>query len=353
MIYHTLPRPDGNSLAEQAVSRIVDAGFTAVGFFFVLSGFILTTVYRDEQTVLRAIQFWAARVARIYPTYVVSLLLDLPRLLLWRIGKYALAKGALLTAGTLIAQIFLLQVWVPKTGGLNFPSWSIATEAFFYLCFPLILAPSLRVRGLNVNLLLCSACIVGALAIAGASAVLVHDTDLALVIGRNPIVRLPEFAAGMFLANVFNEFGRRDDAEWPTRIFVVGVLVSLAVALMAHGVPDAILDTALLPSYSAIILGGAMCRGRLAALLSLPTMVLLGEASYALYLIHAPAWSFVQLWSPSPTVAIFLLYIAGTVVCSILMFVFFERPMRTHLNAFFGERLGNGRKVIVVHGKAR
>jgi peptidoglycan/LPS O-acetylase OafA/YrhL len=110
-----------------------------VSFFFVLSGFILTHVYRD-QTPFRYRQFFRARFARLYPTVLVStlfLLAVLPLNVAW--GQNG---GPQLAVISFIAKISMLDSLIPIRGvqfAWNGISWSISTEFFFYAAFPLLL----------------------------------------------------------------------------------------------------------------------------------------------------------------------------------------------------------------------
>src|SRR5690348_9842412 len=57
------------------------SGYIAVGLFFVLSGFVLTYTYLGGAapwTRLDKRTFWVARLARIYPLYVLSLAMAVP-----------------------------------------------------------------------------------------------------------------------------------------------------------------------------------------------------------------------------------------------------------------------------------
>src|SRR5580698_8802877 len=66
-------------LAPGWVNSILRNGYLGVPFFFVLSGFILTYNYAsDPQQRIVARSFWMARFARIYPIYLVALVLSLP-----------------------------------------------------------------------------------------------------------------------------------------------------------------------------------------------------------------------------------------------------------------------------------
>ena len=51
-------------------------GFVGVNFFFVLSGFILVYTYDGPDLNVR--KFWWARFARIYPAYILSLVVAAP-----------------------------------------------------------------------------------------------------------------------------------------------------------------------------------------------------------------------------------------------------------------------------------
>ena len=64
----------------EGVRHWVGAGYSAVGVFFVLSGFVLAWNYLDGDGRMQAgpRAFWAARVARVYPVYALTFLLSAP-----------------------------------------------------------------------------------------------------------------------------------------------------------------------------------------------------------------------------------------------------------------------------------
>ncbi|MDZ4048042.1 MAG: acyltransferase, partial [Pseudoxanthomonas sp.] len=101
-----------------------------VSFFFVLSGFILTYVYPRLATLDDTQRFLRARVARIWPAHVASFALG-----------FALMPYAWDT-WTAIANLLLVHAWIPQSAyyfSYNGVSWSVSTEAFFYLAFPLLI----------------------------------------------------------------------------------------------------------------------------------------------------------------------------------------------------------------------
>jgi peptidoglycan/LPS O-acetylase OafA/YrhL len=90
--------------------------------------------------------------------------------------------------------------------------------------------------------------------------------------------------------------------------------------------------------FSALILAVASGRTFLSVLLRQPWMVLLGEASYALYIIHWSVTTFLRLgWlGAAGTPAVHLLFLLGTVAASVLCYRFIEVPWRRRLRGAGG-----------------
>lgn len=80
-----------------------------VSFFFVLSAFILTCVYPQLSGWHQAKEFLIARWARIWPSHIVSGVLWVAQM------SFAdLRGGGLMLVVALIANIFLVQAWIPS-----------------------------------------------------------------------------------------------------------------------------------------------------------------------------------------------------------------------------------------------
>ena len=120
-----------------AVRADCEQGYTSVSFFLLLSGFVLAYNYSDraQKGQLSARNFWIARVSRLYPIYLVALLISLGMLMEeWHVRTHAqFAWGVALTP-------LMLQGWSPSLSTFwNTPAWTMCTEAFFYLIFPLVI----------------------------------------------------------------------------------------------------------------------------------------------------------------------------------------------------------------------
>jgi peptidoglycan/LPS O-acetylase OafA/YrhL len=275
-------------------------GFVGVNFFFVLSGFILVYTYEGPQ--LSARSFWWARFARVYPAYLLSLIvaapffffavrqLDLP-FFAW--SKQHLFLACLLTLG-------LLQSWVPQ-GALTWNSvcWSLSVEAFFYFVFPYFL---IRSRKLSSSGLLWWVIALWCVSLSltfgyvllhpdGAANVNSGATNLFWknVISFNPLVRLPEFLIGMMAGRLFLQeiAGGNRSKKFATPLVLAGLAGFAAIIIFANRIPNPVLSAGLLsPAFAAIIFGAAW-QPRWLSFLAAPWLILLGDASYSLYLLHS------------------------------------------------------------------
>jgi peptidoglycan/LPS O-acetylase OafA/YrhL len=114
-----------------ALYALLRGGYLAVTTFFVLSGFVLSRSYsRAKWTRRHLARYAVGRIARVYPVYLVSLLIVAPFIAADRVpGK----------ASLLAAYALLLQAWLGRIPvSWNTPAWSLSCEMFFYLLFPLL-----------------------------------------------------------------------------------------------------------------------------------------------------------------------------------------------------------------------
>nr|WP_281409787.1 acyltransferase [Methylobacterium sp. BTF04] len=278
-----------------SIPQAIGLGYSGVTFFFVLSGFILAYTYRqaDLSTRETVARFRWARVARVYPVYLLSLLIALPWLAAWVVKTPPPLQG-LMAASAVLAPLGL-HAWVPGAAcALDCPSWSISTEAFFYLAFPALLPVVLRAPGRAAAATLVLWLAATALAILawnrwapGVSLIAPEGAGLgaqllAQGIKYNPLLRLPEFVAGLLLYVVWTR----------VRLPVAGLLGTAALAALAlvsaaPHLPVAPMHNGLtVLVWAPLILAGAAIRsGPLVA----PAALFLGKISFALYLLHTPA----------------------------------------------------------------
>jgi peptidoglycan/LPS O-acetylase OafA/YrhL len=321
-------------------------GQTSVTFFYMLSGYILAVVYlRRSGGAVEWKPFYAARFARIYPLFTATIFFALPLLPWLRIPNYGAVRGSLLSLVTLTGNLLMLKGWVPYLRGLDDPNWSLSVEAFFYLLFP-VLGPFIWRQSRQRALVLFLAFYFFWEAIV--FWVYSHFTfNPYEFIKWNPIVYLNEFICGIILARILEGHGAGD---WVARfgkkasmpIFALAsvaffVIVYRGVFVEAGGVMDGLS----IPIFALIIWSCSYSDTFLSRILSVRWLVVLGEASYGLYLIHLPVYEyFARLNLIRPY--LFPLYLATTIGLSVLSFYFFEIPARRVILHRFGVRPREG-----------
>jgi len=285
----------GLTRAPMWCQKFASVGYVALSFFFILSGFILAYTYAGRDFNLR--QFWRARLARLYPVYLFSLFVAAPfffyAVLKINIPELAWFRNHL--GSTVVLVLTMLQAWVPPAAlGWNGVAWAVSVEIFFYVVFPLLLARFSRIsnRGLAMIGLVCW---LGAVATSVAYVVLSPDHVVAdssqdflfwlNALKFNPLVRLPEFVVGLACGYWF--LRGEHNPKLATPLVLSGTAVALAVTAFSHQIPYPVLHTGLFaPAFAAIICGLAL-RPRCTSFLECKWLVLLGESSYCLYLLHA------------------------------------------------------------------
>ena len=133
------------SYVSSAIARsFVGTGYIAVDLFFVLSGFVLAYKYCGEDGTLIGSRraFWAARFARVYPVYVLSLAIGAP-LYLQTLHQHHTVPSMAIKASRSLAVVALLltQAWFFRLAtAWNTPAWSFGGSGPSYLAFPVVLS---------------------------------------------------------------------------------------------------------------------------------------------------------------------------------------------------------------------
>ena len=318
--------------AAQPFAQNYALGHAGVGFFFVLSGFILTYTYHDALTgaagAIRA--FYVARFARVYPAYVVSTIFAL--LVLVRFGGpfWNPATPAMRVAA-LAAQLLAVQAWIPNEQiylGVNSPAWSISVEVFFYLVFPFLLVSLSRAFATSgARVTFAAAGVTWALV---AAAFLIPHPVVVWTAYVFPPSRLLEFVVGMLVALAFLRGYR---VRRPATLWEMLAAAAVVVAILAGPlIPEALRYAVwLVPFWAALIAVVAAGAGGVSRALSHPALVRLGEISYGVYLLHVSVLTIaVKLIAP-PFATIVAL--AATLIGASALYLYVERPLRVRIRA--------------------
>jgi peptidoglycan/LPS O-acetylase OafA/YrhL len=262
MLYHV------NSWDLQVI-RGSSAGFTGVGLFFVLSGFVLTWTARPGTTLGT---FYRRRLARILPNHLVTFALG--------VLVTVLVLGVTPDPTAVLTGVFLVQAWSPDEQmvfALNGVAWSLSCEIAFYSVFPLLLWALRRVpartRAVVAGVALATPAIIGTIWPA-----------LIPLLFHLPPSRLPEFVLGMVTALAVQEGWRpRVPAPVCLGLLAAGVLGAAWFDGWSPVVLTAVLAAVFAPLAARCAWGDVAGRNRWARH---PVVLLAGGLSFAFYLVH-------------------------------------------------------------------
>jgi exopolysaccharide production protein ExoZ len=282
-------------------------GHAGVDFFFVLSGFIIMHVHNDDigQPARIGNYLWR-RFSRIFPFYWV---ITAVCVLLIILGQHADA----LTVQWAISSVFLLPRKQPPIVGV---AWTLTSELVFYLIFALLIW-NRRIGALVMGVWLTSVC-------------------LTMVVQQIPATFLSSrfhlhFFFGMATAIIL----RRSRVPAPAFVLSTGILAFLALGLAENLKVVSGLDTIPHIGYavsSAIIVLGLVEVERQRMLQTNKAFVMIGSASYSIYLTHiltiGVIWQvYTRVGIPIPMWILCLIFIVGGTLGGWLIHRFVELPL--------------------------
>jgi peptidoglycan/LPS O-acetylase OafA/YrhL len=340
---------NGLAPVDGSVVAFLDGGRTAVSLFFVLSGFVLAYNYPDLAGRIARRNFYVARIARIYPVLFLGLLIGAVGVVhAWSRPETLLAWYALKSPDTgsllasLGAQLTMTTGWFPFASinqPWNGPAWSISCEVFFYATFPLLIILFRRWSG-RITVIAATA----AWLLQGAW-ILVLDGALpenrsGFLISQFPLTHLTEFVLGIAAWRLWS--GAPMDRRWRVPL-LAGTLVALAA--LAYLAPIDPAYWPMTPLFALLVVLLAARDGDRRSWLALPLMLVLGEASYSLYLLHLPLVRVYEIAGVPPG-PVGWAAMAATVLVSMGVFTWFETPLRRLIRRRFRASEPSGDAVL-------
>ncbi len=307
---------------------IVNQANFGVSYFFVLSGFVMAIAY-GNQSQIRFGRFIQKRFARIYPVYLLAILLLM----------YILKNDLTAYKYDIYWNLSLFQSWIPsKALSFNFPAWSLSVEMFFYIVFPLVfnyiykrLNPKYSIIIVVIFFIISQI----VLMVLRSGADFLNPSSIFVNHGfiyYSPIMHLNEFLvgniAGLFLLSKIKQ------KNYDIHIVIVFVLIILTLKYNSvfelHNGMLALLFVPLILLLSAN-------NGILTKLLTMKLPVFLGEISYGIYILQYPVN---QLWTlqiapclnVSNATCYFYLYLLFLIILSAISYKIVEVPLRRLIN---------------------
>lgn len=338
-------REHPNAAVSGSYNLMLSEGGSGVAFFYVLSGFVVSYAYHDRLLDGRMpyAQYLLLRIARIAPLH-------------WLVAGFFIVwlvviKGAAPSASTILMNLALLQSWSPVPTvyfSLNAPSWSLSDELFFYLLLPLLVPWRTRVLVLLAG---AAVAVVAALALWVTARPEVLPVPAEWFFYVNPVVRLIEFMVGIVLFRWHRNGRGAGLAGSVPEIVLLAAWPLLMVGVTLLQVPPTLrYQVAYLPLMALLVLVMAHGRGLVSRWMRRPAWVLLGQASFSLYLIHRPIITFahqvaVKLWGSRHDLVLAFALVVVCVGASVLVHRWIERPMhewlRVRINGWFRRRHAN------------
>lgn len=265
----------------------VMGGHLGVDMFFVLSGYLITTLLlqeKAEQGKVNLWRFYARRLLRLYPALLLAIGLYAGYYTFYAPGEFA--RGAWV-AGLYLTDI-AMAIHAIGDNWMLLHTWSLAVEAHYYMLWPALLLFLARFyQGKKLLAALAGLCAAAALWRAGCA--LTSDNYSAIFYRFD--VRIAGLLAGGVLAVYMREGGRIPYSNILLAVFAAAAAYCAAtmpggdMRVLWLAVPVAEIFTGLL-IYKIVQEGPAEGQGRVAKLLALPPVVFIGKISYAWYLFH-------------------------------------------------------------------
>lgn len=344
-------RPDIDGLRALSVLSVllfhyqvgsVHGGFAGVDVFFVISGYLITSIIAGEieRGGFTFLGFYHRRVRRILPAALAVILVTLAAgwFVLLPTAFKTLGESAAYSAAGLANFFFLWNTGYFDASAELQPMlhmWSLAVEEQFYIAWPVVLLLAMRLSGGSRKVVAGVLVAIIAASFAMSVGILAHgDPKIAFYMIHS---RAWELALGGLLV-----FLPRIPGRLPGEVLGVA---GLALVIGSFFLLDA---ESVFPGANAAypVVGAALLvwprerRTWVANLLSLPPLVFIGKISFSLYLVHWPLLVLYRLYGVGemPGTRAALVLMLASVVLAVVSWRFVEQPFRRR----------GGRKAVAV-----
>jgi peptidoglycan/LPS O-acetylase OafA/YrhL len=338
-------RPEIDGLRAIAVLPVIffhagfetwQGGFVGVDVFFVISGYLITSLILSEKQngTFSIVRFYERRARRILPALFLVMIACLPFAWFWML-PYELKdfSRSILAVCTFVSNIFFWkQIGYFASDAALQPllhTWSLSVEEQYYVFFPIVLLVFWRL-GRRPLIGLFSLATLASFLVAHWGSTNHPDAAFYLLPTRSWELLVGALAAFHHVEKN-DVFGVPSPRNWPHQLLsLIGVgLIAYAVFQFDSNVPFPGLY-ALVPTIGAVLIiltaGPQVIVGQV---LAHPWIVKIGLISYSAYLWHQPIFTFVRLRMPTePSSWLLMLLAILSLVLAYLSWKYVETPFR-------------------------
>lgn len=306
---------------------VIPGGFVGVDIFFVISGYLITSIIWKEivEGRFNYATFYERRIRRLIPPLI-------PVLMVTSIGSFLLLSQTQFDdfVRSLQATLLFSANWhfLSTVGYFALDAelkpllhmWSLAVEEQYYLVFPAIMLVLARLRSALPALII----VLLAASLSLAVWFMAHsETELAFF---NSLARFWEMMVGSLLAFIH----RRPTNRVVASVFEAVALVLIAVPIFTYGPNTPFPGLAALPPVlgTALVIFAGGNGFVISPILKLRPVLGVGLISYALYLWHWPLLVFLHVVYPDAPLAWSIGALSLTLALAILSFFTIEQPIR-------------------------
>ena len=322
---------DSQLFSNDYVAFLFNNANIGVSYFFVLSGFVMIVAYHEKT--VSFFSYLKNRFARIYPVYVLAILLFIVSKSFENLNKV-----------DLLLNLTMLQSWVAgKAQTINYPGWSLSVELFFYISFPFLLNLIYSKKSLiSISFIILGFWLVSQLLFHGIVYEVITIPFYSIKdVFFHPILHFNEFLignlAGLYFVKRSSSSHKKNYLAHILVLFLVfAALLKFKTGLNFH---NGLLAVIFVP----LIFLLSCSNDIISKLISKKPFVFLGEISYSIYILQVPIWLFLTNYRMkkyfgvneefNPTLS-FMIRLFILIVLSSLCYLYFEKPMRKKIKNY-------------------